>query len=510
MSRSLLRDAPKPLHPDLITGREEGNIGPLALICLQERIPESYTTWKVDVHLGAVEGEVSCLSPSEVGGVPHGIDGDVAMVLQMLYLEQGSPSDGWVETTPYTLLTRAGLEVSGRYYHRLEASLRRLNSAIYTVKSIWLNRSRNRHETVRFAFLAQVETVSQDAAIGEGSTLRVKLADPLIKNVLVRHLRPLDVPFLVSLNRPTTRGLYRLLNAVRLAVANEGRPPLRSYRVGVQDWATACKMIETEVARIRRNLNEAHQELVARGFLEAVEWQGRGSKATLEYFFSDPEALEPFVQPGLPGRAAPSRLKTLNRPALESETPQKIETPDTELHPELVAKLRSYGVAQYVAQNLLQAWGAEHIEACLNRFATLLQAGSKFRSKPAVLVDLIRSPAEKYILESPLFPDPAQDRSNHSISNLTTTGHTNRSDIPADQPLEQTDQTRTLEEQTGLALAQAGVMLHKFWSPSLKEKLKIALQNETLDPYTFVQSLNLAGYNHTLEDFALELKQKIS
>lgn len=512
MPKAVAALRPRPQHPNLIKGREEGNMGPLALISLQERIPESYTSWKVVMHMGAVQGEVSCLSPAEVGGVPHGIDGDVALVLQMLYLEQGSPNDGWVETTPYQILTRAGLEVSGRYYSRLQVSLRRLNSANYTIKRIWLNRSRNQHESVSFAFLAQVEMVGAQAELNEASKLRVKLAEPLTKNVLRGYLRPLDFPFLVSLHRPTARGLYRLLNAVRLSVLEEDKPPVSVYRVGVQDWAITCKMLETEVARIRRNLKEAHEELIERGFLCAVEWHGRGEKATLEYHFADAEVLPPTA---LTIKATVKADKNGLRAVLDASPEKQDPHPPGSTvaayphDPALLEQLRGRGVATSVGRSLLTRWGSEHIEARLKTFEALIQGGARFRSKAAVLVDLIRSEADKYSV-TPLFDPPALEASNPSGKNLRPDSENDSKRDPSPAQLEAQFRTLELHSQVERALSQARILLGRSLDSTTKNRLHEQLESGVLDPYTFIQNMNHAGFTHRVDAFITDLRKLLN
>ena len=85
-----------PLEPQTF---DETNVAQLGLISLHERIGSDYIGWIKTLEIDGRSAELSCKSTEDVGGVPHGIDGDVANVLGILYLKQGGPLDGYVQTT---------------------------------------------------------------------------------------------------------------------------------------------------------------------------------------------------------------------------------------------------------------------------------------------------------------------------------------------------------------------------------------------------------------------------
>lgn len=87
-----------PQRPAEITRFDEANSARLGLICVQERIPSDYTRWDHEWTVEDRTARLTCISPSEYGGVPHGLDGDFATTLNLMYLEQGSPDSGEVMT----------------------------------------------------------------------------------------------------------------------------------------------------------------------------------------------------------------------------------------------------------------------------------------------------------------------------------------------------------------------------------------------------------------------------
>lgn len=153
----------------------EANVARLGLVCVQERIPEDYTHWKISYALEGREGEISCECGSEYGGVPHGVDGDFATALNMLYLEQGTPASGLVETTAYQLIRYAGFEDSGYYYVRLSESLKRLGAAQYKVARVW--QGGRGWQTTEFSYLNQIDSSSPEGrTVGRATLLSIRLA----------------------------------------------------------------------------------------------------------------------------------------------------------------------------------------------------------------------------------------------------------------------------------------------------------------------------------------------
>ncbi len=477
MARTPRLGKPKPLPLEQVTHFDEANVGRLGLISVQERIPDTYVRWNAPFEMDGNEGEIVCTCSSEVGGVPHGLDGDFATVLNVLFLEQGAPEDGVVHSTAYALLQRAGFQDSSYYYEKLNASLERLREARYRVSRAWKRPSRKGWDTVDFNYISQIESsTAEGRTLGQGTVLSIKLATPITASIRLRYLRPLDLDFLVSLKRPLTRALYRLLNAVRQSEdsgngnnVGQNAAKMREFQVSVQSWAESCKLQERETSRIRRNLEDAHQELIERGFLTDVRCEGRGAKATFAYVFN--------VSSSLPNRVAASG-------ALPAQMYQTLE------------RLRSFGVTLTAANALVEELGLEHIEGRMGKFDRMLAAGYKPRSRSAVVIDVIRDTKGKYA--EPLLVSS----STSSLPTYQLVGPKLELEVlPPQEPSESSLDTLPLLEQAARTVATLRVLLGKRATDTLMRGVRLALEEGQVKGSDLLQEATKAAFDKKLEAF---------
>jgi plasmid replication initiation protein len=340
---------------------EEANLARLGLISIQERIPENYTTWTTEIEREGRIARLKCVGASDHGGVPHGLDGDIATAIIDLYIESGAPENGEVLTSAYRLLKRAGLQDTGHYYAALGKSLTRLRFAAYTASEAWMDKTKKRWTNVTFNYFEGYNYTGEDHnEIGGGSELSIKLSEPIVKSIRAKFLKPLELEFLVSLQRPLTRALYRLLDGKRYEpVTLGGNEPLKTYSQSLVAWAQECKIVDQAPDRIRRTLQGAHEELIERGYLREVIYFGRGQAQTITYEFGS------------------------------TESPSKVSV-------ELMRRLTKYGLKAKVANDLCQTHPPEQLQARLGRFEAILESGYTPKSVPAFLMDVIRNKDGKY------------------------------------------------------------------------------------------------------------------
>jgi plasmid replication initiation protein len=340
----------------------EANLARLGLISIQERIPSDFTRWEIEFDNNGRPARLECVAAGDYGGVPHGLDGDIAIALIDLYIEAGASDDGVINTTAYKLLQRSGLSDKGHYYKALRESLLRLRSTLYTASEAWIDRKKERWTSVTFNYIEKFNFVeSENRVFVKGTTLVIKLSEVIVRSIHAHHLKPLDLDFLTSLDRPLTRALYRLLDGQRYDPINpESGPPKQELTRLLVEWGRECKIVDPQAVRIRRTLTGAHEELIERGYLERVDFQGRGQKQSITYVFASPHVVS-VVDPGV------------------------------------VDALARNGVSRVVGRRLVQEFGEQHVTDRIRKAEALKTVDFTPRNQAGFLIDVIRDQVGKYV-----------------------------------------------------------------------------------------------------------------
>ncbi|WP_407571541.1 replication initiator protein A [Deinococcus altitudinis] len=477
MARQPTKSKEMPRGAGELTQFDETNLSRLGLISIQERIPDTYTTWVTTFDVNGHDGELSCFSPSEVGGVPHGLDGDFVTALNAMYLEQGAPPDGYVHTTAYALIQRAGFEDSGQNYERLQVALKRLRAAQFKIAQAWRRRGEGATGwvSVEFSYISQIrQSTPEGRTLTRGTTLSLQLADPVAESIRNRYLHPLDLDFLTSLRRPLARALYRLLNSRRY---NEHEPlhPAREFSVLVSDWARDCKLTETVPARIRRNLLEAHEELITRRFLTNVVFEGRGKAARFTYLFGDAGSPEPEV-------------------AVMPDSP-------------LVVTLVKNQVARNVAVKLVKDFGEDHVTRRLIKFEALLNGGYQVRQRAALLVDVIKDQDGKYPepVVAPTVIGADVELQVVPTSHSTRAGHS--SDSEQEAQAEAAYRALPLAEQAAVVISGLKMLMRNAAGDGVLARIQASILAGHIDGRDLMKQASRAASELKMQSFVEDLRQ---
>ncbi|WP_233218923.1 replication initiator protein A [Deinococcus arcticus] len=470
-----------PRRPAEIDRYDEANSARLGLICVQERIPADYTRWDVEWSVDGRTARLTCISPSEYGGVPHGLDGDFATTLNLMYLEQGAPESGEVNTTAYQLLIKAGFPDSGQYYQALQESLDRLKGATYSASESWRDKRFERWTTVKFNIIEQIDAeTALGLSFGSGTVLKIRLAKPVVQSLRAQYLKPLDMTFVQSLSRALTRSLYRILDARRYDPVHPGEP-VTTLRLRLKDWARECKLVETLPGRIRRNLDGAHEELIARGYLRSVVYEGTRANTDIIYEFGDVQLSPPAPEPTL----------------------QVI--PDSPL----VEALCREGVVLPVARKLVLDYGDMHVTTRMEAFQTILKGGYTPKRRSAFLVDVIKDREGKYASVLGAQPNPGPSLVAHPPAAPSPTP-------PVEDALELTDQVQAefralpYEEQAARALTTVRMFVGRELRDYHLKGLMASMLSGELDPFTVQQDVFRAASDLRLPEFAQQLRDVYS
>ena len=352
--------------------RDELNIARLGIISIQSRFESDESRFLVEFQVEGRDYRVECLAPD---GRPHGIDTDVLLAVETLFVWRGSPPTNWLYTTAYEILALTGLPDNGRSYARLRESLRRLWSTGFVVGEGWRDAKKGRrtwtNETLRYLERIRYrDQESEDAATLEldgGAPLGLKLSDQLADSIREGYTQILSGSLLLQLEQPPARALYRLLEAHRTRDEG-GRNAVLSVRL--EDWRRACGLITERPDNARRTLEAAHEELRAVGYLAGAHWTGRGKDTLLEYRFAEEDAPDPA----------------------------------------LVALLTDQGVAVGTARALVRDH-APHVEEAITFLQHSKERGYKVRSNAAMLVDYLRGRGQgKYAAPDAPTPLPLPKR----------------------------------------------------------------------------------------------------
>jgi plasmid replication initiation protein len=280
----------------------------LGLFSVQTRLPET-TSWQTTFDIG---GRAVGVHGASNLGRPHGADADLVLGLQQLFLQQGAPEDGWVHTTSNALRDASMMTKNGRAFHRMREGLLRIWSAGFIVSEGWrkpdgsIVRLNDAFRVIdQFRFWDQTSG-GEVAELLPDCTLSVRLGAPVADSLRAGFLHPLSRTILESLEQPTSRALYRLVEAHRY---NDDGTVSPTLRVNLLDWRAACGIVSGDSDKIRRVLEPAHDELTANGYLRDLVVTGRGQSTTLEYVFlteadPDPALVRMLREQGVGGPRA--------------------------------------------------------------------------------------------------------------------------------------------------------------------------------------------------------------
>lgn len=277
--------------------RDERNVARLGIISILSRIDPGMTTWQSAFSVRGRAFKVECAAPY---GRPHGIDTDVILAIQTLFVRQGCPEHNWVHTTAYELKMLTGLPDNGRTYSRIRDSVKRLWGTGFVVSQGWQDAQgkvrRWQNTTLRYIDRLHYHELEDESdplpGLDPSSTLSIKLGEQIAESIRTRHTQILDGQLLWQLEQPPARALYRLLEAHRLLDTGERTMQLE---VCLDEWRQACGVMVERPELFRRTLTPAHEELLAIGYLEGVDLIGRGKSQNLVYRFALDDAPDPAL-----------------------------------------------------------------------------------------------------------------------------------------------------------------------------------------------------------------------
>lgn len=307
-------------------------------------------------------------------GLPGPSDERLYLALMELSREQGFVQV--VAFTRHDLVKRLGWPHNQHSYRMVSEGFRRLKAVSITSENAFWDASIKSFRSVGFGIVDNYDIVAEPAGRkkknGEQSELPLsyfRWNDVIFGSVQAGYIRSLDVGFGLSLKGDLALRLFRYLDKK----AYDGRPHFEIELAALCDRHLGMKPTNYDSTR-RARLRAAHEELLARGFLQSVEFAPMKTRKAEKvcYAFSPRRSSTPTVgstsaSPQLPEPPAPQP----ERAAPDRVSPQHMDAGLTAISPqraaqqaaarEVEARMTAIGVSPDVAQGFVAAVPPEEL-----------------------------------------------------------------------------------------------------------------------------------------------------
>lgn len=287
---------------------------------------------------------------SQKHGLPLAIDEEILLGLFHLW-QRDDFKERSVWFTQYSLFKLLGWSLDARSYHRLERVMDRLlGLSIKSHQTFWDNKGKC-HVTDGFGLVDSYRLWRRDSQSADHPFLsRVTFSEFLYDSILAGYIKTLDLNFYLSLRFPLARKLYRFLDK-------------RSYKKSVvemslQGMADRLAMADSaSPSRVKANLQNAHQELIDRGFLKSIQYTEKAGKIWIRYMVVPKSMRDKIVTA-----------------AIKEDAPSFPENP-------LATELASRGITRDVAATLVEGHGEKIVADQIEAFDFLTSRNSPQLSK---------------------------------------------------------------------------------------------------------------------------------
>lgn len=270
-------------------GRDEMNLSEFPFAVLSKLAPHNVNTLEFYDVIRTSDGKTVerrwIVTGTEKYGLPTATDEEVYIALMEVTKEQGFGSRT-VPITRYDVISRMGWKPDGRSYTRLEGALDRLKTVSIKAENAFWDNAARRYITVAFGIIDNYVLADERRLRGEreeGMPFScVTWNEVIFTSFRAGNIKMLDTDMYFSLRSPIARRLYRYLDKKRY-------PNRPTFQMTLEKLAFEhlgmCRSYYP--SQLKRKLEPAHRELVARGFLTRVEYgqtQTGAEKAT--YYFA--------------------------------------------------------------------------------------------------------------------------------------------------------------------------------------------------------------------------------
>jgi hypothetical protein len=332
-------------------------------------------------------------------GLPTASDERVYLVLMALTREAGFDNQA-VSFIRHDLLDRLGWAGDPNRYKMLEGAFARLKGVTISAQNAFWDPKAKSFSTVGFNMIDSYQLFHETpGAKPDPSKIRreprswFKWSDVMFESFQNGNIRSVDLHFALSLKRPLSLRLFRYLD--KKAFSDRA-----TFEIALRDL---CKLhlnmaVEGRYdTKLKAGLRPAHDELIERGFLQAVSFAAMKTKQgqKVRYTFPPLEELEEAKAEAL--RALPEPANATEQPVQlglwDSPAPTAADEPSEQ--DELLQRMLGLKVSPAVADELLQSTSRDALQLQLDCLDD-----REPRSQAATFVKAVREgwePPPKYL-----------------------------------------------------------------------------------------------------------------
>ena len=315
-------------------------------------------------------------------GLPTASDEQLYLALMEL-TQQAGVQNQVIHFTRYDLLKRLGWPDQPQYYAALRDAFTRLLAVTITAQNAFWDAKARSFRTVGFSLLDNFDILEEQRGRKKSGQSSLPLSffkwnDVLFDSFQAGYLKALDLDFALSLKSSIALRLYRYLD-------KKSFDARRTFEI---ELAALCERHlgmrpNPYPSKYKERLKNAHDELIARGFLESVSYEAMKTKKSDKvcYVFmarsqritsSQAPADEPQVAAHTQMISSSADQLTVNQPTLLEESghekkPQKEpQTHTTHLVPDVFQQMLALKVSPEVARELLQSASEDAIRIQLD------------------------------------------------------------------------------------------------------------------------------------------------
>ena len=306
--------------------------------------------------------KITCVGVADIG-LTRGSDNDFLVALINIYIDNGCPEDGVVVTSAYALLKAAGRRTGGQYYLSLSQSLERMLNTTFNITDGWFDVGKGRYKTASFRIIDNLTRTHGEPEEGQiildrKSALRIRLNEEITRSIKSGYIKQLDMEVYHGLRSVGSRALYRHLDVYLHEAEQRGEQKTLQISFELTRLAGNCGLIGKRTDHLRSTIEAMCQPLVEIGYLQRVDYTGRGAKTKVHFTYNNSRRALKEAFP----------LATLN---------------DVEL---LVSKEVNVRVAWWASHTL----GRSAIDVAIERVDDQIRKGIKLQSKGAYLTSILR------------------------------------------------------------------------------------------------------------------------